>query len=187
MAEPAIKTVPMTFEQAAELDPDLYPGEIADGEWIPVTKSTWRHGEVAMNTGFRLKQYSMQHPGVWSVVCGDPGTRLRRNPDILRGPDVAVTQVERKPTGKGAEGWLEGAPDLVVEVVGDRQTASELARKGLEYLAAGAQIVWVLDPDPETVMVLTPPNHLQILGAGDTLDGGDLLPGFSCPVSELFE
>jgi Uma2 family endonuclease len=186
MAEPAIKTAPMTFEQAAELDPDLYPGEIVDGEWIPVTKSTWRHGEVAGNAYSVLRAYSRSHAG-WSVSVGDPGTRLRRAPDTLRGPDVAVARADRRPTGKGTEGWLDGAPDLVVEVVGDTQTASGLARKGLEYLAAGAQIVWVLDPEPETVMVLTPPNHLRILGAGDTLDGGDLLPGFSCPVSELFE
>jgi Uma2 family endonuclease len=153
---------------------------------MPVTKSTWRHGEVVGNATAILKPYAREHPG-WSVATGDPGTRLRRNPDALRGPDVGVVRKERRPTGKGAEGWLAGAPDVAVELVGDSQTASELAKKCLEYVAAGAQTAWVLDPDPQLVMVLTPPGNLRILGAEDVLDGGEVLPGFCCKVSEFFE
>jgi Uma2 family endonuclease len=60
-------------------------------------------------------------------------------------------------------------------------------RKALEYLGAGGRVVWIVDPDSEEVMIVTPPNAFRILGRDDTLDGGDVLPGFTWKVAELFE
>ena len=94
----------------------------------------------------------------------DPGAKLQRDPDTLRGPDVGVVRAEREPTGRGAEGWLDGAPDLAVEVAGDSQTVSELTQKALEYLRAGARLVWVIDADARRVLELTPPDHVRLLG-----------------------
>jgi len=94
---------------------------------------------------------------------------------------------DRKPTGRGAAGWLEGAPDVAVEILGDSQPATELMRKALEYLTAGAGMVWLLEAEPRRVMVLTPPDHVRILGSEATLDGGEVLPGFACRVEQLFE
>jgi Uma2 family endonuclease len=176
----------MTFEQAASLDPDETPGELDAGKWVPVTRSTWRHGKIAANVCVLLRLYARENPG-WSIAVGDPGTKLGHDPDILRGPDVAMVRAEREPQGRGVDGWLEGAPDLAVEVLGDRQSASELAKKALEYLAAGAKMVWVLDAEPARVMVFTPPDHILVLGREDVLDGGHALPGFSCRVAEMFE
>lgn len=48
-------------------------------------------------------------------------------------------------------------------------------------------MVWVLDPDPQLLMRFTPPNQIRILTAEETLEGGDVLPGFTCRVSEFFE
>jgi Uma2 family endonuclease len=176
----------MTFEEAARLDPDTHAGEIDAGRWVPVTKSTWRHGEIMAAVTGVLRSYAREHPG-WAVACGDPGTKLARDPDVLRGPDVGIVRSERKPTGRGAGGWLDGAPDVAVEILGDSQPVTELVRKALEYLAAGAGMVWLLEAEPRRVMVLTPPNQVRILGAHETLDGGDVLPGFSCRVEQLFE
>jgi Uma2 family endonuclease len=176
---------PMTFEEAARLDPNEQPGEIVDGEWVPVTKSPWRHGEITSTINFLLRLYAREHAG-WSVSVADPGVKLARNPDRLRGPDVAMVRAERVPTGKGVDGWLDGAPDVVVEVAGDSQTISEMTKKALEYLAAGAKMVWVVDAEPQRVVLFTPPNHVKILGSDDTLDGGDVLPGFSCKVADMF-
>lgn len=186
MGEAATKLDPMTFEAAARLDPDEAPGELDAGRWVPVTRSTWRHGEIAGNVYALLRVYARMHPG-WSVSVGDPGTKLAHDPDVLRGPDVGIVQAERRPKGRGAAGWLEGAPDVAVEIVGDSQSASELAAKALEFLDAGAKMVWVLDPEPERVMVYTPPNQIRVLRRDEVLDGGDVLPGFSCRVAEMFE
>jgi Uma2 family endonuclease len=175
----------MTFEEAARLDPGEQAGEIDHGEWRPVTRGTWKHGEIVSRVSFLLQLYAREHAG-WSISSGDPGTKLARDPDVLRGPDVGMVRRERKPTGKGADGWLEGAPDLAVEVVGDAQTVAELAKKASEYLAAGARMVWVLDPEPRSVVLFWPPDHVRVLGPDESLEGGELLPGFRCTVGELF-
>lgn len=186
MLEQTLAIVPMTFEAAAQLDPYEQPGEIVDGVWVPVTRSTWRHGEIVLAVGVLLKLYARQNPG-WSVSAADPGVRLSRNPDKLRGPDVGMVRADRAPTGKGVNGWLDGAPDLAIEVVGDSQTISEITKKALEYIGSGAQMVWLVDPEPRRVVLFTPPNQVKILGTDDVIDGGTLLPGFSCRVAELFE
>jgi Uma2 family endonuclease len=126
-----------------------------------VTKNTWEHGAIMISVATLLKTYAKSHAG-WSVSGGDPGTKLAKEPATLRGPDVAMVRADRVPKGKGAAGWLDGAPDLAVEVKGDDQSVAELMRKALEYIKAGARQVWLLDP-------------------------GDLLPGFQCRVAELFE
>jgi Uma2 family endonuclease len=175
----------MTFEEAAKLDPDEASGEIIDGVWVPSTPRTWRQGEVVVAIAAIWGLYARQHPG-WSVAIGRPGVKLGRNPDRLRGPDVGMVRKDRTPRGKGVAGWLEGAPDLAVEVIGDSQTFSEMTKKALEYLAGGAQMVWVVDADPRRVVIFTPPDHVRILGEDDVIEGGDVLPGFRCSVAELF-
>jgi Uma2 family endonuclease len=176
---------PVTFADAAQVDPDDFSAEIVDGRWEPVSKSTWGHGEIVMTLSGFLWLYAREHPG-WSMATGDPGTKLGRSPDTLRGPDIGVVRAERRPTGRGEAGWLEGAPDVAVEVVGDAQTATEVTRKGLEYLDAGARLVWVVDRDARLVIELTPPRQLRILGPEDALEGGEVLPGFRCPLAQIF-
>lgn len=176
----------MSFEEAAALDPEEHGGELEAGRWVPVRRNTWSHGEIVLSVGAILRSFARAKGG-WSVSVGDPGTKLEREPDTLRGPDVAVIRVDRRPTGRGAGGWLEGAPDLAVEIMGDTQNVSELTAKALEYLGGGARAVWVIDPEPRRVMVFTPPDHVRVLGADETLAGGEALPGFECRVAELFE
>ncbi len=175
----------MTFEEAARLDPDEQGGEIVDGVWVPMTRSTWRHGEITSAINFLLRLYAREQGG-FSVSVADPGVKLGRDPDRLRGPDVAVVRSERVPVGKGADGWLEGAPDLAVEVIGDSQSISDMMKKAFEYIAAGAKMVWLVDIEPRRVVLVTPPDHVRILGEEDTLEGGEALPGFSCKVAEMF-
>jgi Uma2 family endonuclease len=174
----------MTLEDAARLDPDTHGGEIDRGEWVPMTRNTWRHGEVVLSVSFVLLAWARARGG-YSVSVADPGTKLATNPAVLRGPDVGVVRAERRPTGRGVEGWLDGAPDLAVEVLGDDQSVSEALKKALEYLAAGAQVVWIVDPHAERLVVCTPPDHVQVLGVTDEV-AHDALPGFRCTVAQLF-
>jgi len=175
----------MTFAEAASLDPDAQSGELDAGRWVPVTRNTWRHGEVVATIAALLFQWS-RTDRVFSVATGDPGTKLGHDPDVLRGPDVAVIRRERAPTGKGADGWLEGGPDLAVEVLGDSQTVAEAMTKALQYVSAGSSRVWLVDPEARRVVVVSPPNAVRVCAEEDTLDGEDVLPGFSCRVAELF-
>jgi Uma2 family endonuclease len=145
---------------------------------------TWRHGEIVAELCFWLKQFARDNPG-WSVAVGDPGTKLTTEPPTLRGPDAALLSVARRPNGRGAAGWVEGAPELVFEVQGDSQSPTELAEKALEYLAAGAGMAVVLDGDRRGVIVYTAPNHVAVIGADGFLDGGHVVPGFRVRVGDL--
>jgi Uma2 family endonuclease len=75
---------------------------------------------------------------------------------------------------------------LAVEVLKRKNTVSEMARKRQDYFAAGVRLVWEIDPLGRTANVYTSPTDVTALGLDDTLDGGDVLPGFRLPLRELF-
>ena len=79
------------------------------------------------------------------------------------------------------------APDLAIEVVSPTDKAGELAVKTADYLAAGTQQVWIVEPNTRTVAVYRPGGAARVYGADDTLDGGDLLPDLALPVGDLFD
>ena len=165
--------------------PDDALGELVRGEWIPSTFHTLRHGELVAEISFRLRDYVRSHPG-WIAVAGEAGMKLEYSPDTLRGADVAVIRAERMPKGEGVDGWLEGAADLIVEVAEDSEEPEQVMIRAKSFLSAGAQMAWVLDPHANQVFVITAPDRIRELSKKDMLDGGELLPGFACPVAELF-
>lgn len=109
------------------------------------------------------------------------------DPDKVRFPDVSFTRRDRLPNGKPAKGHSKIAPDLVVEVVSPNDLAENLLGKVNDFLAAGVRMVWVVNPTDRTVYVHGAGGPSRPLRIGDRLEGGDVLPGFSCPVAALFE
>jgi Uma2 family endonuclease len=119
-------------------------------------------------------------------VLTDPGVRVRRNPDTVRAPDVAFLGAERIPAGGLPTGYLDVVPDLIVEVVSPSNTGPEIQAKVREWIEAGARLVWVVYPANKTVHVVRSLQDRETLTVDDTLEGGDVIPGFSCPVAEIF-
>ena len=118
------------------------------------------------------------------VAGGDPGYLLETNPDTVRAPDVAWIAPGR--ITDGAAGYPDMAPDLAVEVQSHYATAPELRRKAEMWLSFGVRQVWNADPDYTTITIYRPDVAPVTLGEDDTIDGGDLLPGFTAPVWSLF-
>lgn len=112
----------------------------------------------------------------------DAGRKLKRRPDL------AFVSFERWPRDRPVpmEEALDVAPDLAVEVVSRSNPAGEVVAKVGEYLKAGVRLVWVIYPMERVVYAYRAPKEVRVLGDDDALDGGDVLPGFSVPVSELF-
>ncbi len=81
----------------------------------------------------------------------------------------------------------EMAPDLAVEVVSPSHRASEMQEKALDYLDAGAALVWVVDPSQRSVTVYRSPGDIRILREGELLEGGEVLPDLRISLGELFE
>ncbi|MFO0811272.1 MAG: Uma2 family endonuclease [Gemmataceae bacterium] len=119
-------------------------------------------------------------------VTGEAGT-YRIVPDLVRAPDVAFTSWARQ-GGKDVpdDAAPPVAPDLSVQVLSPSNTRGEIARKLREYFFAGVRLVWIVDPKTRTVRSHTAPDEFVELAASDTLDGGDVLPGFRLPLAKLF-
>jgi len=97
-------------------------------------------------------------------------------------PDLVYIARERLT----ADLYHRAAPDLAVEVLSPDQDMARFVDKIQFYLLHGVRLVWVIDPVRATVAVLTPGHEAVILTSGATLDGGDVLPGFSVALDEIF-
>ena len=157
--------------------------ELVDGEVVELAPPNDEHGEIAVNVGTAFNIYSRQR-GVGQARV-ETGYRLRRGPDTVRGPDVSFVFRPRV-EGRGS-GFPVGAPDIAVEVVSPSDTAAEVARKVAEYLAAGSQRVWVVYPAGRQVLIHRADGSVPSYGGDDVITDEELLPGFSLPLSEIFE
>ena len=103
-------------------------------------------------------------------------------------PDVDYFSFARLPPVDAVEQpYLRVAPDLTVEILSPDESARRFASKLRFYLAHGVRLVWVVDPLTQTITAYTPGDtEEQVLMVDDTLDGGDVLPGFRVPVAQLF-
>ena len=120
------------------------------------------------------------------IVTGSTGP-IRLRPGVVRAPDVAFASWDRFPGRKRPKVAVpELAPDLAVEVLSKGNTRAEMRRKLGEYFAAGVRLVWLVDPRKRTVRVHTSVEQSVLLKDGQSLDGGDVLPGFALALEELF-
>jgi len=113
------------------------------------------------------------------------GLILRRNPDRLVGPDAVFVAAASLPLRRSPEGYLETIPELVVEIRSPNDSDPEVQAKVNEYLAAGVRIVWVADPDRQTVTTYRMGQAPQILGPTELLTIPDVIPGFQALVADL--
>jgi Uma2 family endonuclease len=102
-------------------------------------------------------------------------------------PDVSFVPLERLPEGGPTASYMSVPPGLAVEVVSPGNSALELRRRTRDYLEAGVSIVWVVWPEERSISVYRGSMTPLELTAEDTLDGGDVLPGFSVKVANLFD
>lgn len=109
-------------------------------------------------------------------------------PDQVRGPDVCFVSWTRRPDRTvPTEPISDLIPDLAVEILSPSNTAREMRMKVKEYFLAGVRLIWIIDPVKRSAEILTAPDAKTALAESDTLDGGDVLPGFRLPLAKLFE
>ncbi len=159
--------------------------ELVRGELVPVmTPAGGEHGALAAFLTVELGTLvRAKHLG---RVYLEVGYRLFTNPDTVRGPDISFVSKKREAAAQFRRGFIHGAPDLAVEIVSTDRTIAELTTKAREYLQAGTLLVWVVDPPTRTVQVHQPGQPVRTLSGGDTLEGGDVVPGFTLPLPQLF-
>ena len=164
---------------------DEYQGELVRGELRVTPAPGAPHGMIATNLTVLLAVHVAERRVGW-VFADSVGYQLVDLPRTVRRPDVSFVRADRLPAEGVGPGFLKLAPDLVVEVISPSETASELEEKLEDYRTCGTQLIWVVDPIRRTVMIMASDAPLRWVREGERLDGGAVLPGFSCDVSELF-
>jgi Uma2 family endonuclease len=140
---------------------------------------------IAGKVHHRVESFIDAHPGVGISVCRRR-FRLESDPDTVRAPDAWFVSAEHIPEDGIPDGFWPGAPTRAVEVLSPSDRFADVLRKVKEYLAAGARLVWVIDPKGRSAAVFGPGAPLaELLGEDGVLDGGDVLPGFTLRLRDV--
>lgn len=174
----------MTADELLRLHVPDKQVELVRGVLVVREPPGYRHGEVTARLTKVLMDYTDAHD-LGRVLAGDAGFKLATNPDTVRGPDVAFIHREGLPHPSPL-GYAALAPDLVVEVLSPGDRPGDILSKVADWLSAGTRLVWVVDPERRLARVYRADGTEAVLMADGTLDGEDVLPGFSCPLAPIF-
>lgn len=178
------ETVPMTLTEYADLDEpgDELVCELVRGVVVREPRPGRSHGRVQTRMAAALDRWARP---LGAEVTTESGYILSEKPATLRGPDVAVV-LDPGARGTSKSGWVHGAPEVAIEILSPADASTAIQQKTLDYLRAGARLVWVVDPMARTVTVYRPDGSARILQEGEMLEGEDVLRDFTLPLSEIF-
>jgi Uma2 family endonuclease len=159
--------------------------ELVRGEVIELPVPTKPHGVICVKVSTALELYSLEQ-GMGYVTGNDSGVILERDPDTVRGPDAAYYDDAEKFSELHPK-YGENPPRVAVEVLSPEDRPGKVMRKIAEYLNAGVPLVWVVDPEDQSVTVHRPDRPPTVITREQDLTGDDVLPGFRWPVARLFQ
>lgn len=175
----------LTAEDVERMGADGERMELIEGVLREKEGVSGRHGEAEAEIFGPLHAH-VKREGLGRVYPSDTQFKVLRDPDIIHIPDLAFVRTERLPAESVREGIMPLAPDLVVEVVSPNDRFVEVIEKVERYQRAGVPLIWLVLPRPRAVDVYILGQSPRRLREGDTLDGGDVIPGFSIPVADIF-
>lgn len=171
----------VSVEEFSHLAHRYEHAELVGGQVVEMVPPGARHGFIAIRMGRLLDEHvTDQRRG---LVFSETGFILSHDPPTVRGPDVAVVLAARVPSPLPVR-FFPGPPDLAVEVLSPDDRPAEVAAKVTDYLRAGTQAVWVVDPESGTVTVHTRRGATRY-AANETLDGAPVLPHLHLPLATL--
>jgi Uma2 family endonuclease len=157
--------------------------ELVDG--VLVDKPVGFHESLMATLIIRAVGRFLDDHDLGHVLGAD--TMLRLAPGLVRLPDVSFFSWDRFPGRQLPTTQIAAlTPDLAVEVLSPNNTRLEMTRKLHEYFAGGCRLVWYVPYGERVVHVYTDPTTVRTLREGDVLDGGDVLPGFTLVLRDLF-
>ena len=179
MAAPA----PMTAEELQALHLPNKRTELVRGRLVVREPAGFLHGVIAARLCSRVEAHVRAH-ALGVVLAAETGFKLFSNPDTVRAPDVGFVRASRVPHPV-PKNYPPMSPDLAVEVLSPDDRAGDVLEKIADWLNAGCELVWVIDPERRLARVYRADGTESLLGANDDLRGEELLPGFTCKLSEL--
>ncbi|MEZ4864653.1 MAG: Uma2 family endonuclease [Caldilineaceae bacterium] len=163
----------------------LGSNDLIRGEIVERMPTGHLHGDIEFTIGFFLKSYLRKHK-LGKLFGGETGVYTGRNPDTVRGVDVAYMSYARYERVQSTS-YLDIAPELIVKIMSPQDTWTEVQEKLVEYFAIDVKVVWVVDPKLKQIHVFHALEEIHILRLEDDLTCEDLLPGFSVPLTEIFD
>jgi Uma2 family endonuclease len=174
-----------TADELFAMPDDGFRYELVKGELRKMSPAGSEHGAIIINISVLLGQYVKSNKlGV--CFAAETGFKIASDPDTVRAPDVAFVRRERIPESGIPKKFWPGAPDLAVEVVSPGDTFNEVEEKVEQWLSAGTRAVWIVNPRRRSVSVYRSMTGVARLSEADELEGGEVVPGFRCKVSEIF-
>lgn len=175
----------LTAEQFARLPDPGVPTEVVRGRVITLRLPTPRHGQICSKND-RIVGNHAEEQKLGHVIINDSAVVTERDPDTVRGSDVAFYSYARVPTGPFPPGYLDVVPELIFEVRSPTDRWSRVLAKVSEYLDAGVHVVCVLDQTGETLQVYRMEELPQTLDGDDELHLPDLLGDLKVAVRRFF-
>jgi Uma2 family endonuclease len=176
----------LTAEDFARVAPVLGPCELVKGEIVPMSPGGITHSRVTGNA-FSLLDSHCRPRRLGRVLTGEAGVIVARHPDTVRGADVAFVSFERLPRDAAEEGFLQRPPELVIEVLGKDTSWEKAEEKIADYHGLGVDLVWVLDPQTETLRAYPRGGSPALLRDTQEASADPFVPGFSVRVARFFE
>lgn len=173
-----------TADELLEMPDDGIRRELVAGEILEMTPAGRMHARVTQNINRSLDAH-VRARGL-GLVYPEYGYVISREPDTVRVPDTSFVRTDRLDEGGAEEGFYFGVPDLAVEVISPTDRYSAVRTKVDEYLDAGTPMVLVVDPQNSSVSIFRADGRRAELAESDTLDGGDVVPGWTLPVRDVF-
>ena len=176
----------MTADELLAMPDDGFVYELIKGDLVKVSPPPGHeHGLVAMNIGGPLFEF-VKKRRLGNVYAAETGYLLEEDPQTVRAADVSFVRRERIEKAGRVKAYWVGAPDLAVEVISPSDTVGRIEGKVEQWLECGACLVWVVSPKMRAVTAYRSLTEIVVLTEKDTLDGGDVLPGFQISVAEIF-
>lgn len=175
-----------TDEELMELPEDGHRYEVVNGELVDMGISGALHSYVCSTLMIILGTYVRTHR---LGVMFDSSTAFKMKDGNRRSPDLSFFAKERlQGMTELPFGFLEGAPDLAVEVLSPQNTLEEIHDRLVDYFANGTRLAWVVHPIEHYILVYRSAQETdRLLKSVDTLEGEEVVPGFTLPVFHLFQ
>lgn len=168
-----------------ESDPPEGNWELVEGELVMMSPAGEQSASVVGNIS-ALVGFHILANRLGRAYGSEGGFRPIPDAATVRSPDFAFVRADRLGAIMDRRRFLPLAPDFAVEVLSPSDRRSDALAKGSWWISVGVPLVWLVDPEHDAVLVLTPDDLPTRHGPGDVLDGGDVIPGLSVPVSDLF-
>ena len=175
----------MTADELLNMPDNDLRHELVRGELRTIPLRGFAEGAVAAQVAGSLGGHVRSNKLGSAFIA--TGFVLESDPDTVLAPAIAFVRRELEKPPSHSDSYIPGPPDLAVEIVSVTDRITNMDEKVADWLRAGTPAVILVDPRRRVVEVHRSSTDVVALGEEDTLEVGDIVPGWQIPVGDIFE